>query len=114
MLLNNVNIADVFGKPVLKGTSAGDPVQSLRDQQDDKNKHTDAAAKDFEALFISQMVENMFGDSVGSEAFGSEESDEVYKGLMVQEYGKMIVNAGGIGIADYVKRELLKQQEVER
>ncbi len=73
----------------------------------------EAASKDFESLFISQMVEQMFGESVGSDAFGSDESDEVYKGLMVQEYGKMITASGGIGIADYVKRELLKQQEVK-
>lgn len=72
----------------------------------------EASAKDFEALFISQMVEQMFGESSGESAFGSGESDEVYKSLMVQEYGKMITRSGGIGIADYVKRELLKQQEI--
>jgi Rod binding domain-containing protein len=72
----------------------------------------EAAAHDFESLFISQMVEQMLGESIGSDAFGSEDSDEVYKGLMVQEYGKMITQSGGIGIADYVKRELLKQQEM--
>ena len=72
-----------------------------------------AASNEFESLFISQMVEQMFGESQGSEAFGSEETDEVYKGLMVQEYGKMISRSGGIGIADYVQRELLKQQEIK-
>lgn len=69
-------------------------------------------SKDFESLFISQMLEQMFGESIGSEAFGTSDTDEIYKGLMVQEYGKMITNSGGIGIADYVSRELLKQQEV--
>lgn len=71
-----------------------------------------AVSKDFESLFISQMLEQMFGESVGSEAFGASDTDEIYKGLMVQEYGKMITKSGGIGIADYVNRELLKQQEV--
>lgn len=71
----------------------------------------DAAAKDFEAVFISQMVESMFGESSGESAFGSDESNDIYKGMMAQEYGKIITNSGGIGIADYVKRELLKQQE---
>jgi Rod binding domain-containing protein len=75
-------------------------------------QRVEASAKDFEALFISQMVEQMFGESGGESAFGSGESDEVYKSLMVQEYGKMITKSGGIGIADYVKRELLKQQEM--
>lgn len=69
-------------------------------------------AKDFESMFVSQMLEQMFGDSVGSELFGDAETNEVYKGLMMAEYGKEIAQAGGIGIADYVKRELLKTQEV--
>ena len=58
------------------------------------------------------MVEQMFGESIGDDAFGSEESQEIYKGMMVQEYGKVITQSGGIGIADYVKRELLKTQEM--
>jgi Rod binding domain-containing protein len=77
----------------------------------------ETASKDFESMFISQMVEQMFGETEGSEAFGSDESDQVYKSLMVQEYGKMITQSGGIGIAAQinsdVKRELLKQQEVK-
>ncbi len=75
-------------------------------------QQAEAASKDFESLFVSQMMEQMFGESIGSEAFGSDDTDEIYKSLMVQEYGKIITKSGGIGIADYVKRELLKQQEI--
>ena len=71
----------------------------------------DAAAKDFESMFVGQMVESMFGDSVGTEAFGDAESADVYKSMMTDAYGKAIVNDGGIGIADYVRKELLKLQE---
>ena len=71
----------------------------------------DAVSKDFESMFISQMTEQMFGDSQGSEAFGNEESSSVYQSMMADEYGKQISRSGGIGIADYVKQELLKLQE---
>ena len=71
----------------------------------------DKVSKDFESMFMGQMLEQMFGDSQGSEAFGGSETNDVYKGLMMDEYGKQITRAGGIGIADYVKRELLKLQE---
>ncbi len=74
----------------------------------------DKAAKDFESMFVSQMLEHMFGESIGDDSFGDEESSEVYKGLMMQEYGKQIAASGGIGIASYVKRELLKLQEVSQ
>jgi Rod binding domain-containing protein len=71
----------------------------------------DKAAQDFEAMFLAQMLEQMFGDSLGAQAFGDEETSEIYKGLMVEQYGKVVTQSGGIGIADYVKRELLKLQE---
>lgn len=72
----------------------------------------DKAAKDFESMFVAQMLEGMFGESLGEEAFGGADSDEVYKSLMLQEYGKIIAASGGIGIASHVKNELLKQQEI--
>jgi len=68
-------------------------------------------SKDFESMFIGQMVEQMFGDSQGEEAFGNKETSDIYKGMMADEYGKQISRAGGIGIADYVKQELMKLQE---
>jgi len=69
-------------------------------------------SQDFEAVFISQVLQNMFGESVGSEAFGSEETGDIYKSMMMNEYGKLIAKSGGMGIADLVKKELLKQQEI--
>ncbi len=100
MLDNAISTGSQGIIPKLQGVKGMDPQKA------------EATARDFESLFISQMVEQMFGESIGSEAFGTEDTDEVYKGLMVQEYGKMITQSGGIGIADYVKRELLKQQEM--
>ncbi len=75
-------------------------------------------AKDFESLFVSQMMEHMFsGDSLGESLFGSAESDEIYQSMMVDQYAKKIVDSGGIGIASYIERALadralLKAQEV--
>ena len=73
----------------------------------------EVAAHDFESMFIAQMLEQMFGDSIGEEAFGDSDSNQVYKGLMLDAYGKEIAKSGGIGIADYVKKELLKLQEIQ-
>lgn len=70
------------------------------------------AAQDFESMFLSQMMSQMVGDSLGDEAFGSEDTDEIYKSMMMEQYGKQLASAGGIGIAEYIKRELLTLQEV--
>ncbi len=72
----------------------------------------DAVAEDFEAVFLSQMLQHMFKD-VGKDSITSGgQSEEMYQSLLVDEYGKMMSRAGGIGVADYVKREMLKLQEV--
>lgn len=72
----------------------------------------DEVAQDFEAHFISQMLENMFSTIDTREGLGGSDSEEIYRSMMVDEYGKMITRAGGIGVADQIKREMLKLQEV--
>ncbi|MFM9891155.1 MAG: rod-binding protein [Rickettsiales bacterium] len=70
------------------------------------------AAADFEAQFISQMLENMFATVDTKESLGGDDSQEIYRSMLVDQYGKAISKAGGIGIADHVKREILRLQEV--
>jgi Rod binding domain-containing protein len=71
----------------------------------------DEVATEFEAQFISQMLENMFS-TVDTKGFlGGGEAEETYRSMMVDEYGKLIARSGGIGVADHVKREMLRLQE---
>ena len=70
-------------------------------------------AKDFEAVFLSQMLQPMF-QNLGAEApFGGGHGEDVWRSMQVQEYGKAITEAGGIGIADSVLREMIKMQELQ-
>lgn len=71
----------------------------------------DQAAKEFEAVYISQMLGHMFDSIETDKMFGGGQAEEVYKGMMVQEYGKLISEAGGLGLADTVKAEMIKMQE---
>jgi Rod binding domain-containing protein len=43
--------------------------------------------------------------------FGGGQSEKIFRSMMVDEYGKAIAQAGGVGIADAVQREILKMQE---
>ncbi len=95
------------------GSALGSSIQGVKYKNMTPDK-AEAAAKDFESLFITQMLENMFDESSGEEAFGSKDTNDVYKGLLMEQYGKLISRAGGIGIASYVKQELLKQQELQQ
>ena len=74
----------------------------------------DEVAQEFEAQFISQMMENMFATVPTNEEFGGGDSEKIYESMMVSEYGKLIARTGGIGLADHVKREMIRLQEVEQ
>lgn len=73
----------------------------------------DNASKEFETLFISQMLEHLFADvRLGTDDQQDDGSYDIYRSMLVGEYGKLITQSGGIGVADYVKREMLRAQEV--
>lgn len=97
--------AQYYAKPV--GAPQNSKVSDMTASQ------IEQTAQEFESLFIGMMIEHMFGDSMGEEAFGDKESADVYKGMMAENYGREIAQAGGIGVASYVKAELLRLQEQE-
>lgn len=69
------------------------------------------AAQDFEGVFLSQMLSQMF-DGVSTDAeFGGGPGEEVFRSMMIDEYGKQISAHGGIGLAQAVLKELVKTQE---
>jgi Rod binding domain-containing protein len=72
----------------------------------------DQVAREFEAQFISQMLENMFSTVDTKSGLGGSDEEEFYRDMMVDEYGKIISRSGGVGVADHVKREMLRLQEV--
>jgi Rod binding domain-containing protein len=69
-------------------------------------------AQDFEATFLSQMLGHMFAGIETDPLFGGGEAEDIYRSMMVDEYGKLIAKAGGIGIADHVVRQFIQDQEV--
>ena len=68
-------------------------------------------AKEFESVFLSSMLQPVF-DSIDTDGtFGGGQGEKVFRSLLVQEYGKKMTEAGGIGLADSVYREMIKAQE---
>lgn len=72
------------------------------------------AAQEFEALFLSEMLAPVFESIDTNGMFGGGQGEEIYRSMMVQEYGKAIAQSGGVGIADAVQREILKMQEKQQ
>jgi len=74
-------------------------------------KGVDKAAQEFEAVFLSQMMEHMFKGVRTDGPFGGGKAEDIFRTFMTQEYGKVMAASGGVGIADAVKREMLRAQE---
>jgi peptidoglycan hydrolase FlgJ len=71
-------------------------------------------AIEFEAMFIAEMMKPMF-EGISTEApFGGGKGEEIFRGMLMQEYGKSLAETGGIGIARSVKAELIRAQAQEQ
>ncbi|MCB9988732.1 MAG: rod-binding protein [Rhodospirillales bacterium] len=91
----------------------GKAVQKTKGTNDIKNlEKIEEAAQEFEAVFLSEMLKPMFeGTMEPDPMFGGGKGEEIFKGMMLQEYGKMLADKGGVGIAEHVKAELIRIQE---
>lgn len=70
-------------------------------------------AQDFEAVFLSNMFNQMF-TGIGEEGpLGNATGVGVWRSFLTDEYAKSFAKAGGIGMADHVQRALLAQQEAQ-
>jgi Rod binding domain-containing protein len=74
---------------------------------------TTAAAKDFEAVFLSEMLSHMFEGLNVDPMFGGGNGEKMFRGMIVQEYGKMMAKGKGIGIADQLQKMMIQMQEKE-
>lgn len=71
----------------------------------------DATSKDFESMFLTEMLGHMFDTTEPDPMFGGGEAEKTWRSMMVQEYSKEMVNAGGIGMAATVKAQMISLQE---
>ena len=68
------------------------------------------AAQNFEAMFLSNMFQEMFTDIDGDGPFGGSGALKVWRSFMTDQYAKAFAKAGGIGIAPAVYDAILKEQ----
>lgn len=67
-------------------------------------------AEEFEAVFISEMLAPMF-ESLSTDGLGGGgQGEQMFRPMLVERYAEAITQAGGIGIADAMVREMLRMQ----
>lgn len=92
--------------------ASGEKPQGSRTSNAASGAKIDATANEFESEFVAQMLANMFATVDVQEAPGGSDAEEVYRSMIINEYGKIIARTGGVGVADQVKQIMIKQQEV--
>lgn len=70
----------------------------------------DRAAKEFEALVLSEMLAPLFNSVETPGIAGGGPGEKAFSGLLREEYAKAIAARGGFGIADQVKATLIGLQ----
>ena len=73
---------------------------------------TKKVAQQFEGVLMSQMLNEMFEGISTEGMFGGGPGEEMFRSMMVDEYGKQITKQGGMGLTDAVTKQLLSHQEV--
>jgi Rod binding domain-containing protein len=77
------------------------------------NSEAMRVAKDFESVFLAQFTQIMFSGLKTDGPFGGGPSEDIYRSLLAEEYGKALAKSGNFGIADSVYRDIIRYQEVE-
>jgi len=81
----------------LKGEASRDPTQAVRQ-----------TAEQFEAYFLQQMMKSM-RDTVEKSDLVESNNMEMYQDLMDKEVAMKMVKRGGIGVANMLEKQMLKQ-----
>jgi peptidoglycan hydrolase FlgJ len=81
---------------------------ALKTLSPEKMAQIEKTAQDFEAVFLAEMLKPMVESVAVSEDFGGGRGEEMFRGLMTQEYGKIMAGKGGVGLADHVKAQMIR------
>jgi Rod binding domain-containing protein len=71
------------------------------------------AARQFEAMFLNTMFQQMYTGVDGDGPFGGSGALKVWRSMLTDQYANTFAQNGGIGIAAQVYDTLLKQQGVK-
>ncbi len=71
------------------------------------------SAEDFEAFFLTKMMETMFEGISTDGMFGGGNAEKIYRSMLFDQYGKEMAKLGTVGVKQNVMRSILEMQEME-
>jgi Rod binding domain-containing protein len=103
------NFADVLkGSAIENNSNASDSTEigTKTASKEDIDPRFLKAAEEFEAVFLSEMLTPVFDKLDVDPLFGGGNGEQMYRSMMVQEYGKQLAKNGGVGIQDVIVKQL--------
>ncbi len=94
--------------PVAEAANPAAPIDPVADAA--ARAKINKTAKAFEASFVSIMLGQMFEGVSTAAPFGGGQSETAFRSFLTDAMGQSIAKHGGLGVADQVRRELLKLQ----
>jgi Rod binding domain-containing protein len=73
-----------------------------------------ATAREFESVFLGQMVKTMMESVQSDGEFNGGQGEEMFRGVLAEKLGTEMAKRGGIGLAPTVIEQMVKMQEANR
>ena len=73
-------------------------------------KSLDGTAKNFESMFMAQMLQPMTESVDVDDAFGGGHGEEMMRSMLAQEYGKGMAATDRSGLSDAIKADMIRLQ----
>ncbi|MBZ0217898.1 MAG: rod-binding protein [Fimbriimonadaceae bacterium] len=81
---------------------------------DQSKEQARKSAVEFEGVFLSLMLKEMFSGVQSEGDFTGGFGEEMFRDMLSEQYAQTIADTGGIGLADSIYREILASQEISR
>lgn len=76
-------------------------------------KAIETAAKDLESAFLAELIAPMFAALETDGLGGGGAGERMFRPMLIEQYARRLSEAGGIGVAEAVARELLAVQAAQ-
>lgn len=73
-----------------------------------RDKDIREASTELEAILIKMMYNEMYKTVPKDELFGDDNAMDIYRDMYHDELSKVMANAGGIGLADFIYKQMSK------
>ena len=104
--------ADIISTPAMPQADISKSAMHMKVAKDKKS--IQSAAQNFEALYMNEMMSYMFEGIETDGPFGGGRGEEIFRSLMIEQYGKKIAASGQTGISATLATEMLKMQEIQQ